>query len=38
MINKFEETLNLVMQEIKKEVLPKIKLKEPIIYYGCKNI
>lgn len=33
-MNKFNETLSKVLKEIKKEVLPEIKLKEPIIYYG----
>jgi hypothetical protein len=34
---KFEYTLSQVLKEIKSEVLPKIKLKEPIIYYGGKK-
>lgn len=33
----FEETLFKVLKELKKEVLPKIHLKEPIIYYGGRK-
>jgi hypothetical protein len=33
----FEKTLDRVMKEIKREILPEIKLKEPIIYYGAKE-
>jgi hypothetical protein len=36
-MSKFEETLSNVLEEIKIEVLPKIKIKEPIIYYGAKT-
>jgi hypothetical protein len=33
----FKITLSKVLKEIKREVLPEIKLKEPIIYYGGKS-
>ena len=33
----FDNTLSKVIKEIKKEVLPEIKLKEPIIYYGGRG-
>jgi len=31
------KTLDQVLKEIKKEILPEIKLKEPIIYYNSKG-
>jgi DNA-directed RNA polymerase subunit H (RpoH/RPB5) len=36
-MKEFEKVLEEVLKEIKTEVLPKIKLKEPIIYYGARK-